>query len=85
MALSQRVNDVTCVNVHVSSLTVDRKYPIVKAERVRTRYGETILLSIRDSAQQLFKVFLPKRYATVFKDEDITAINEGQSAWVFGI
>jgi len=27
---------------------MDQKYPIVKAERVQTRYGETILLSNRD-------------------------------------
>ena len=71
------VNDVTYNIVHVNSLTVDKNDPMVKAERVRTKYGETILLSIRDSAQQLFKLFLPKRYGMVFKDEDITSINEG--------
>jgi len=86
MALSQRFSDVTYDIVHVSSLEVNRKYPIVKAERVRTRYGETILLSIRDLlglsvsdlTPQLLKVFLPKLYVMVFQDEDISSINEGQ-------
>jgi hypothetical protein len=41
MALSQRFSDVTCDIVHVTTLKVDQKYPIVKAERVQTRYGET--------------------------------------------
>ena len=89
MAMSQRfqeVNDTTC-NVHFTSLKVDHKYPIVNAERVRTRYGETVLLSISDNLSLsvldlkplLLKVFLPKRYALVFTDEDISSINEGSS------
>jgi len=47
MALSQIFSDVSC-DVHISTLKVDQSYPIVKAERVKTRYGETVLLSIRD-------------------------------------
>jgi hypothetical protein len=85
MALSQRFSYVTCDIVHVTTLKVEQKYPIVKAERVQTRYGETILLSIRellnlnvrDKTPQLKKVFLPKRYAQVFKEDDITNINSG--------
>ena len=68
MALSQRFGDVTCDVVHVSSLRLEQKYPIVKAERVKTRYGETVLLSIRDTqnlsvrdaSPVLLKVCLPK-------------------------
>jgi len=86
MSLSQRFSDVTCGVVHISSLKVDQKYPIVKAERVKTRYGETVLLSIRDPlplsvrdlAPALLKVFSPKRYAAVFTDPDITSINDKQ-------
>ena len=46
MPLSQRFSDVSC-DVHISTRKVDQSYPIVKAERVKTRYGETVLLSIR--------------------------------------
>ena len=89
MALSQRFSDVTCAIVHVSSLKVDQKYLIVRAERVHIRYGETVLLSIRnllgrsvrDLTPQLLKVFLPKLYAAVFQDGDITSINDGQIEW----
>ena len=48
MALSQRFSDVTCDVVDISSLKIEQTYPIVKAERVKTGYGETVLLSIRD-------------------------------------
>ena len=86
MALSQRFSDVTCDVVHVSSLKVEQSYPIVKAERVKTRYGENVLLGIRepqnlsvkDLTLALMKVFLPKRYAAVITDEDISSINDDQ-------
>ena len=82
MALSQRFNNVTCEVTHVSLLEVNRKYPIEHAQRVTTRFGVTILLSIRDtSIQRLLKLFLPQRYAAIFKDDDVTAINEGSAEW----
>jgi len=89
MALSQRFSDVTCDVVNISSLKVEQTYPIFKTERVKTRYGETILLSIRDPltlsvrclAPALLKVFLSKRYAMVFTDSDILSINDEQIHW----
>ena len=70
----------TCDVVHISSLKVEQSYPILKAEGVKTRYGETVILSIgdpqivsvRDLTLALLKVFLPKRYAAVFTDADIS-------------
>jgi hypothetical protein len=82
MALAQKFNEVTCDITHISSLDVNRKYPIEHAERVTTRFGETILLSIRDVAEdRLCKVFLPQRYTAVFKDDDVHAINDGYAVW----
>jgi len=88
MALSQRFNDVTC-DVNICTLKVEQSYPIFKAEGVKTRYGETVLLSVRDPQNlsvrdlipALLKVFLPKRYATVITDADITSINDEQIRW----
>ena len=76
MALSQRFSDVSCEVVHISTLKVDQSYPIVKAERVKNRYGETVLLSIgdpqnlsvKDLSPALLKLSVPKRYATVITD-----------------
>jgi hypothetical protein len=82
MTLAQRFNDFTCDITHVSSLEVNRKYPIQHADRVTTRFGDTILQSIRDTTlERLYKVFLPQRYATVFKDDDLLAINDWFAVW----
>jgi hypothetical protein len=63
-------------------LEVNRKYPIERADRVTTRFGDSMLLSIRDVAtDQMCKVFLPQRYTAVFKDDDVLAINDGFAVW----
>jgi len=78
---------VTCDVVHISSLKVEQTYPIVKAERVKTRHGETVIIrdplsiSIRDLSPSLMRVFLPKRYAAVFTDADISTNNDEQIHW----
>ena len=78
MALAQRFNEVTTYITHISELDVNMKYPIERADSITTRFGDTVLLSIRDtSAYRLHKVFLPQRYGAAFKDEDIQSINEG--------
>ena len=77
MAFAARFNEVTTDITHISELDVNVKYPIERADRLTTRYGETVL-SIRDTAaDRLHKVFLPQRYSAAFKDEDIQSINEG--------
>jgi len=78
IAFAARFNEVTTDITHISELDVNVKYPIERADRLKTRYGETVLLSVRDTAaDRLHKVFLPQRYGAAFKDEDIQSINEG--------
>jgi hypothetical protein len=69
----------SCHSVNISSLEVDRKYPIINAERIGTRHGPTIILSLRDSPSRIIKVFVPRRYYSSFSD---TAIEEINSATV---
>jgi len=79
-AFPQRFNDVTSDITHISELDVYRKYPVERADRLTTRFGETIIVSIwdRDTPDQpQYKVFLRQRYPIAFKDEDIQAINDG--------
>jgi len=83
-AFAQRFNHVTSDMTHISVLVVYRKYPIERADRLTTRFGETILVSIRDrdtSDQPQYEVFHPHRYAAAFKDEDVQAINDGAAVW----
>ena len=40
-----------------------------------TKFASTVLLSIRETDEQLVQIFLPKRYASVVSDEDIAKFN----------
>ena len=62
-------------SVNIRSLVVNRLYPIVRAERITIKFGSTVLLSIRDSNEQVVQIFLPKRYANVVSDVDMDKIN----------
>jgi len=84
MAFAQRFNEVTTDITHISELAVHKAYPIECADRVTTRFGDTILPGIRDldtPDERLYKVFLPQRYCTAFKDDDLQAINDGTARW----
>lgn len=77
MEMSKKFQMATsCHVVNIDSLEIDRKYPIIKAERVTTSFRESILLCIQNSITfNLFKIFLPKIYAETFTDDDLNAIN----------
>lgn len=65
----------SCQTVKISSLKTDSPYPIERAEKVHTKYGETVLLTLKESSQVYVKVFLPKRYGAQFVEDDIHSIN----------
>jgi hypothetical protein len=61
--------------IKINSMELDRKYSIIHAERIDKKLGPTVLLSIKESPYNIVKVFMPKRYSSVFSDEDIESIN----------
>jgi len=66
-----------CEQIKISALKQNVPYPIERAERVQTKYGETVLATLRaESAQTFLKVFLPQRYGVLFSDEELRHINE---------
>jgi hypothetical protein len=80
MDLDRKFQDVTSGNtVKISSLEVDRKYPITRAKRIITKFWPTVLLNIRDTSFNTVKVFIPKRYGSIFSDADIEDINTEKS------
>jgi hypothetical protein len=56
-------------------MTINRGYFIVHAKRVTTHLGPTVLLTIQDFSDTQYVVYLPKRYARVFSDDDIERIS----------
>jgi hypothetical protein len=71
----------SCTTMSVGQLQTDRAYPITFVESIGTRYGPSILMSLRDTSTTIIKVFLPRRYYTSLSDTDIDDIN---SASVIG-
>jgi len=67
----------SCQQIKITALKLETPYPIERAERVKTKYGETILATLRaESPQTFLKVFLPRRYGVLFSDEDLRHIND---------
>ena len=69
----------SCRSVYLGSLEPDQKYPIVHAERINTRYGQSVLLAMLDTTTTV-KISLPKRYGDVVADEDLKVINSNRLA-----
>jgi hypothetical protein len=74
--LDRKFQEVTCGNtVKISFLEVDRNNTITRPENIVTKFGPTALLNVRDTSFNTVKVFIPKRYGSVFSDADIEDIN----------
>jgi hypothetical protein len=56
-------------------LEKDKPYPIMRAERFQTKYGMSILLTVKAFSSDAVRELLPKRVTLVFSDADIDQIN----------
>ena len=69
MDLAQKFDGVTCAtNISVSELDVNRKYRILQARRLTTRFGPSVILTVKYEDAAPVQVFLPRRYSDVFSD-----------------
>ena len=76
MGLSRKIQELdSCYSMKLSSLQVDRKYPITHAERIGTRFGPALVVAIRDAPDRILKVFMRRRFYSGFTDQDIENIN----------
>ena len=76
MDLTQKFDGVTCdTTVSVSELDENRKYRILQARRLTTRFGPTVILTVKYEYAKPLQVLLPRRYRDVFSDTDIEQIN----------
>ena len=58
----------SCQTIKIPSLKIDRSYNIERVEKVRTKYGEAVLLTLQDSPLTSVKIFLPRRYGELFTE-----------------
>ena len=69
--------------VSIHTLEIDRPYPVLFARRWHGQYGPTVLLTLRAEENVNVKVYLPKRYADGFDDQDIEDINTAKKQYKF--
>ena len=63
-------------SISIRDLVVDKKYPIVHAKRVVTKFGPMTLLTLHDSdSAASLQIFLPKCYSEVISEDDIDKRN----------
>jgi len=75
MDLAKRFEEATAyTSVNLSSLEPNKWYPIVRAKRITTKYGPTVLLSLRVSETSIVQAFLPELYSDG-SDDDMNNIN----------
>jgi hypothetical protein len=60
--------------VPVNTLTIGVSYD---TETVTTKFGPTVVLTLLSNVPATTKVFLPKRYSSLFTDDEIRDIQKG--------
>jgi hypothetical protein len=61
-------------NVRIIELQKDKQYRNTNAVRVNSKYGQSIVVAVEDEANTAYRVYLPKRYFSVFTDKEIQEI-----------
>jgi hypothetical protein len=62
----------TCDLIPIDKLQVEVQHRILRAERVYTRYGPSVVLTLQDLESRRYRIYLPRRYCALIADEDIT-------------
>jgi len=76
MDLGKRFEEaIAYASVSVASLEPHKRYPITRAKRLSTKYGMSVVFTLRSSDTSTVQVFLPQRYSDVVTDADIHSIN----------
>jgi hypothetical protein len=63
----------------LSDLILQHPYPVVGAHKVKTRYGPTVMLTLRTQTEINLRIYLPKWYADCVQYDDFNDINQGRN------
>jgi hypothetical protein len=66
----------SCPVIKITSLKMNSSYPIERAEKLQTRFGEAIVLTLQKSPFTFVNLFVPRRYGALFTENDLNSINE---------
>ena len=61
--------------VNITSLYIGTRYPVLHCDRIGTKYGDAVHLTLREDAEDnVIRVFLPRHYGMTITDEDMADI-----------
>ena len=73
----KRFSATTCnLAISISEIQKNKPYPVTNAVRTTTKFGQSIVITIKDDSNNTFQAFLSKIYFNVFTDEDINDIKK---------
>jgi len=76
MDLAERIEEATAyATLNIGSLEISILYPIANTKGMTTKYGPTVVLSIRESDARIVQLFIPKGYCAVISDDHMDNIN----------
>lgn len=80
----QRFNLTKLPTKHHTELLIGDKFKMLFCDRVDTKYGASVVAiveSVEDSKEQM-KIFLGKKYSSLFTDEIINAVNQKKESFI---
>ena len=82
MSLSQRFREAVAGGaVNIAALRIGTRYPVLHCDRVGTRYGDAVRLTLREEEDDnIVRVFLPRHYGSAIT-EDVAAINTRRQSY----
>ena len=86
MSLTQKFRDAVAGGaVNITALRIGTRYPVLRCDRVGTKYGDAVRLTLREEDDEnMVRVFLPHHYGSAMSEEDMTAINDKRISYLQG-
>jgi hypothetical protein len=81
MTLSTRYASGTIVGL--TSLEVNKPYPVTHAERINIDMGATVLITLQTEDDHYVKYFMPLSFADLITDDTTHEINDGVKRYKF--
>ena len=60
----------------LSDLMIDVPYDVVELRKINTKYGVSLIATLRVGEDEAVNVFLPRRYVNLLNDKQIKFFNE---------
>lgn len=77
--LLKKLNEVnrysTASNISIGNLSTDEKYKVERLEKVETKFGGTIGAYITKGGDELWRIYLPKKFVNMFDEQFIERFN----------